>query len=228
MEPRGKKTKTQSTGLKLVPVEAKTPRQKDFFRCFRENQVISLSGYAGTGKTFIAMYQALKAVENKDFDKLLIIRSAVASRQIGFLPGNKKEKMEVYEGPYISNATKLYERSDAYQILKQRNVIQFEGSAFFRGETFDNTIVIIDEAQNMSEMELYTLLTRVGENCKIIICGDVKQDDLTNERYKEVSGYINILQILDRVPDYYEAINFEIDDIVRSGFVREFIIASTK
>lgn len=225
MESR-KSKKQQNNGLKILPVTGKTSNQKLFFQRYKNYQVISLSGYAGTGKTFCALAQACKSIENGEFQEVLIIRSAVPSRDIGFMPGNKKEKMGVYENPYISICSKLYGRGDAYSVLKQKEMIKFESSSFLRGETFDNMIIIIDEAQNMSYQELYTILTRIGENCKVIICGDTRQDDLTSERYKEQSGYDLMLKKLELVPSCFK-INFEVDDIVRSGFVKELIIATS-
>lgn len=222
---KGKKNRqSTNTGLKLLEVSALTPNQGLFFKNYNKHQVISLTGYAGTGKTFIALHQALRSLGDV-YKKVLIIRSAVSSRDMGFLPGSKKEKMEVYEGPYISNCKKLYGRGDAYQILKQKGLIEFESSSFLRGETFEEQVVIIDEAQNMSYQELYTILTRIGDNCKVVICGDVRQDDLTNERYKEVSGYAKILKTLELIPDCF-SVMFDEDDIVRSGFVKSLILVT--
>lgn len=220
-----KKQKKQQTGLKISEIEALTQSQRLFFKEFNNYQVLSMTGYAGTGKSFIALGRGLKEVEKGLYNEVLIIRSAVPGRDIGFMPGNKKEKMEVYEGPYIRICSKLYGRGDAYSVLKQKGIIHFESSSFLRGETFENSVVIIDEAQNMSYQELYTILTRVGENCKVIICGDTLQDDLTSERFKEVSGYAKILSVLRSIPSCY-SIRFSADEIVRSGFVRELILAT--
>lgn len=223
-----KKKGQQNTGLRLVPITAKTDNQKKFFGAYNKHQVISLSGYAGTGKTFIALYRALKSLEDGEVDNVMVIRSAVASRDIGFLKGDKNEKMGVYESPYIGICSKLYGRGDAYTVLKQKGQLTFESSSFMRGETFDNRVIIVDEAQNMSYQELYTLLTRLGENCKLILCGDMKQDDLTSERFKERSGFDEILKKLEMIsPEYYTSIHFNVNDIVRSGFVKEFIIATS-
>lgn len=223
------KTKSQqkiAAGFGLETVTAKTKNQKKFFQSYKHYPVISLSGWAGTGKTFCALAQALKSVEEDQYKSVMIIRSAVSSRDIGFQPGNKKEKMSVYEGPYITICNKLYGRGDAYEILKQKNILKFESSSFLRGETFENTVVIVDEAQNMSWKELYTIMTRIGDNCKVIVCGDVIQDDLTSERFKENSGYEKLLHTFDLIEeDQVMKISFDVDDIVRSGFVKQFIIA---
>jgi len=217
-----KKAKTETT-FKLLNIAAKTPRQKLFFQNYKKFEVISLTGFAGTGKSFISLYQALKSIEDGEYQEVLILRSAVPSRDIGFMPGNKKEKMNVYENPYASICTKLYNRGDAYSILKQKNIIKFEPTSFLRGETFENAVVIFDEAQNASEQEICTVLTRLGNNSKLIICGDSYQDDLTSERYKEQSGFLKVHHTL-RQMDEVLIVEFDVDDIQRSGFVKNFII----
>lgn len=226
MEATQKKTKNRkassNTGLTLNPIQGKTNNQKMFFKNFDKYQVLSLTGSAGTGKSYIAVHQALQAIDRKEYTHLMIIRSAVASRNIGFLPGNKKEKMDVYESPYITIVNKLFDCGTAYSTLKQKKIITFEPSSFLRGETFDDCVIIVDECQNMAYNELYTILTRIGDNCKVILCGDMMQDDLTSERYNEVSGYDRILKALSKTSLCYQ-INFTVDDIVRSGFVKEFI-----
>ena len=222
-----KKNKNGSGGgLKLLPLNGKTQNQKKFFSMYPNFQVISLTGFAGTGKTYIALGQALADVESGNYEEVMIIRSAVPSRDLGFMPGNKKEKMGEYETPYITICTKLYGRGDAYQVLKQKNTLKFESSSFLRGVTFENMVLVIDEAQNMNYQELYTILTRIGENCKVIMCGDTRQDDLTNERFKERSGYDLMLKKLEMVPSCAR-IEFREEDIVRSGFVKELILATS-
>ena len=228
MEPKQKKTKQQNTGLsKINPVEAKTENQKRFFQSYNNYQALSLSGFAGTGKSFVALAAALRSVDNGDYDNVLIIRSAVPSRDMGFMPGTKEEKTAVYESPYISICNKLYGRGDAYNILKQKRKLQFTTTSFLRGETFENCVVILDEMQNAAFSEIYTVLTRIGENCKIILIGDGHQDDLTSERFKEISGFNEIQKLLDLIPSC-KKIEFDVDDIVRSGFVRELIIADNQ
>lgn len=218
-----KKNKKQNTGFKLNTITAKNDKQKQFFQIYNKFQVISLVGSAGVGKSFLALYQALKSVESEDFKNVLIIRSSVPTRNIGFLPGNKKEKMEDYESPYVSLCTELYGRGDAYSVLKQKKLIEFESTSYLRGMTFNDTVIILDEAQNCSRGELYTLLTRLGENSKLIICGDTKQDDLTSERYREESGLTWALSKLRLIDAYHTTITFTPNEIVRSGFVKEFI-----
>lgn len=226
MKQTKKRKSSDSTqkGMHLNTVTPLTNNQTAFFSAFPNYDVVSLTGCPGTGKTYLALYMAFKAMENCNYANVKIIRSAVSTRDMGFLPGNLKEKMAVYESPYVAITTELYGRGDAYEILKQKGMVEFLSSSYMRGTTFSDCVVIIDEAQNMSYHELKTLLTRFGENCKYVLCGDIKQDDLTNPRYKEESGYGRILQVLEKVPSFRN-ITFDINDIVRSGFCREFIIA---
>jgi len=143
------------------------------------------------------------------------------------LPGNQKEKMKVYEAPYYDIASKLFHRGDAYDVLKTKNLVEFMSTSFIRGITLDDCIIIVDEVQNMSAMELHSIMTRVGENCRIIFCGDVRQDDLTSERKKELSGLRDFLKIIDRMVQF-DFVEFLPEDIVRSDLVKSYIIARSK
>jgi len=147
----------------------------------------------------------------------------VPTRDIGFLPGSQKDKMKVYEAPYYDIASKLFKRGDAYEILKQRNNVEFISTSFLRGSTFDDCILVVDEVQNMSDQELHTVMTRVGENCRIIFCGDVKQDDLTSERKKEMSGLRSFMGVIKKMKEF-DFVEFEASDIVRSKLVKSYII----
>ena len=221
-----KNKQQQNSGLsKVQDIQPLTSNQKLFFQNYKNYTALMLAGCAGTGKSMISIFQALKSVERGEYKEIIILRSAVSSRDIGFVPGTKKEKMEVYEGPYFSIFNKLYGRGDAYQILKQKSIVRFESTSFLRGETFEDCIVIFDECQNASYQELYTILTRVGDNCKLILCGDSAQDDLTSKRYNETSGFDKIKKLLSIVQDC-RIIDFTTDDIVRSGFVKQIILAS--
>jgi len=214
-------------GMKLSEISPKTTNQQLTFEAYDADKHILLHGSPGTGKTFLSLYLALFDLFEYDHntrDKIVVIRSATPSKEIGFLPGKESEKMANYEAPYKDIAAELFNRGDAYDILKTKNLIEFQSTSFLRGQTLDNAIIILDEAQNLTYMELKTVLTRVGDNSKIIICGDLYQDDLTSARYNQESGLSRIMKIFDRM-DCMERIEFGIDDIVRSGFVREFIIA---
>lgn len=212
-------------GFKIKDIDPMTDTQEDAFDAWDDGFNLMLHGMAGTGKTFLALYFSLSEIfeQSSYYNKLFIIRSVVPSRDMGFLPGTQKEKMKVYEGPYYDICNKLFQRGDAYEILKQRNQVEFMSTSFLRGETFDDCILVVDEVQNMSDQELHTVMTRVGENCRIIFCGDVKQDDLTSERYNEQSGLANFMKIIARMKEF-KFVEFEASDIVRSALVKSYII----
>lgn len=219
-------TETTQNTMGLKPIQPKTDNQAKAFNGFKNNNLL-LHGFAGTGKTFIALYLALKAMQNKEFKQVIIVRSAVSTRDIGFMPGNAAEKMKNFETPYFSLVNKLYGRGDAYDILKQKKQIVFMPTTFIRGIEFDDTVVIIDEAQNMSDHELHSVITRLGNNSKMIICGDIRQDDLSSARFKEFSGLAKIMKILKKM-NAIHTIEFMEDDIVRGEFMKEYIIARDK
>lgn len=219
----------QKQHFNLNPIFPITDNQIHTFNAYEQGDNLFLHGCAGTGKTFISFYLALKELESGRTrrNKLVIIRTAQASKDIGFLPGSEKQKLEVYEAPYKAICAELYNRGDAYDILKQTGVIEFHGTSFLRGTTIDNAIILIDEIQNMRQQEWYTVLTRTGDKSRVILCGDSKQDDLTSERYKEKSGITELIRLFEAMRGT-SLIHFEIDDIVRSGFVREMIQTAYK
>ena len=219
----------QQLHFDLNQIQPITDNQVRTFNAFNQGDNLFLHGCAGTGKTFISIYLALKEIEDgrSRRRKLVIIRTAQSSKDIGFLPGSEKQKLEVYEAPYKAICAELYHRDDAYDILKQKGIIEFHSTSFLRGTTIDDSIILIDECQNQRYVELRTVLTRTGDRSRVILCGDTKQDDLTSERYKESSGLHDMMKVFDRMGDM-TAIQFEIDDIVRSGFVRDFIIAENE
>lgn len=221
--------KQQRHGFGLAKINPLTSNQGDVFDAFNQDYNLMLHGVAGTGKTFIALYLALKdilnGVDNKK--KIYIVRSVVPTRDMGFLPGNQKEKARAYESPYYSICNELFGRGDAYETLKSKNIIEFITTSFIRGITLDNCIVIVDESQNMASMELHSVMTRIGQNCSIIFCGDTRQDDLTSERKKELSGLAEFMPILRRMKSF-KFIEFGEEDIVRSELVKEYIITRNK
>jgi len=219
----------QQLHFNLNHIQPITDNQVRTFNAYDQGDNLFLHGCAGTGKTFISIYLALKEIENGRTRrrKLVIIRTAQSSKDIGFLPGSEKQKLEVYEAPYKAICAELYHRDDAYDILKQKGIIEFHSTSFLRGTTIDDAIILIDECQNQRYVELRTVLTRTGDKSRVILCGDTKQDDLTSERYKEASGLADMMRVFNRMGDM-TTIEFEIDDIVRSGFVRDFIIAENQ
>ena len=210
-------------------VKPMTENQALAFQSWKQGYNLMLHGIAGTGKTFLGLYFAISEVmkPNSPYKKVFIVRSTVPTRDQGFMPGNQKQKEAVYEEPYYDIATKLFDRGDAYQILKQKQIIQFASTSYLRGCTFEDCIIVVDEVQNMSAGELHTVMTRVGENSKIIFCGDVKQDDLTSERKKEMSGLRDFMRVINNMKEF-DFIEFQIEDIVRSKLVKSYIIERDK
>jgi phosphate starvation-inducible PhoH-like protein len=203
-----------------------TQNQKRFFDAYKGGaDFMMLSGSAGTGKTFIALYKALEEVMDKSnpLNKVIIVRSAVQQRDSGFMPGSKEEKDSIYEPPYMQVCSTLFGRGDAYQRLKEQKYIEFVTTTAIRGMTFERAVVIVDECQNMSWSELNTIITRVGQYCRIIIVGDTKQNDLIKNN-RDVTGLPKFMEVAQKVPDF-ERIHFNHDDIVRSGLVKDWIIA---
>lgn len=216
----------QKQHFELKRIEPKTDNQELVFDAYNQGNHLSLIGAAGTGKTFCAIYLALKEILDmrSERNRLVIVRSALPTRNQGFLPGDLKEKSAVYELPYRAICAELFHRDDAYEILKQKGIIEFETTSFLRGVTINDAIILLDECQNLNYSETRTVLSRAGDTARFILCGDTRQDDLTSERYKEESGLATMLRVLDEMADM-EIVEFGIEDIVRSGFVREFLEA---
>jgi phosphate starvation-inducible PhoH-like protein len=209
--------------LNLMDVTPKTENQKRAFDAYRKNYNLLLYGTAGTGKTFISLAMAFKTVlAQKEFKKVIIIRSMTPSKDSGFLPGSLAEKAKIYELPYIGICAELFGRENAYESLKKLGMVEFTTTSYLRGLTMKDSIVILDEFQNAQMMEIHTVITRIGENCKVIVSGDTKQNDLT-KRY-EVSGGPDAIRILNQMPSF-RSVEFGVDDIVRSGICREWILA---
>ena len=214
----------------LVDIDPLTENQKKLFNSYASQKHLVAYGCAGTGKTFITLYNALKEVLNErtPYEKVYIVRSLVATREIGFLPGSYEDKSDIYQIPYKNMVKYMFQMpSDSefemlYGNLKAQETIKFWSTSFLRGTTLDNAIVIVDEFQNANFHELDSIITRVGENTKICFCGDASQSDLqkTNER----NGIVDFMTILRKMPSF-DIIEFGVDDIVRSGLVKEYIIA---
>jgi len=221
-----KSRKPQQSGLILEEIEPLTYTQRKVFEAYHNGDNLVLHGCAGTGKTFLSAYLGIKDILERVDNKrhVIIVRSVVPTRDMGFLPGNITEKIKAYETPYRDLLSGMFNRGDAYDILKTKGIIQFVTTSFVRGQTWDDAVIVIDEAQNLSFQELHSVITRVGENSRILICGDGKQDDLTSERFKEQSGLQQFLKVLYKM-EIFKIHNFEPDDIVRSGLVREYILA---
>lgn len=203
-----------------------TKMQGELISKYKEGNNIAAIGSAGTGKTYVSMALALEDVmENELYKQLIIVRSAVQSRDQGFMPGSLTEKMSYYETPYIDIVNDLFGRKDAYNIMKQKEMIKFMSTSFVRGLTFDNSIIIVDEMQNLNYGEFSTICQRVGQNSRIMFCGDTKQEDLNYKKhFNDISCFGKAMKIIEKM-DNFSAIKFGTDDIVRSGFVKKFIIA---
>ena len=203
-----------------------TDAQSDAFDAWDEGYNLMLHGIAGTGKTFLALNFALGEIGDKKspHKKVYIIRSTVATRDQGFMPGTKAQKEAVYEEAYPPICNILYGRGDTYSLLKQKGLVEFRSTSFLRGVTFDDCVIVVDEMQNMNDGELHTIMTRVGQNCKIIFAGDIKQDDLTSKRFNEESGIASFMKVIESMEEF-EFVEFLVDDIVRSDLVKSYIIA---
>jgi phosphate starvation-inducible protein PhoH len=213
----------------LKTFEPLTENQKLFFDAYkRQDYFIALHGVAGTGKTFCALYKAIEEVLDKanPFHKIIIVRSAVQSREIGHLPGDVDEKMDIYEQPYRQICHTLFGRHDAYLRLEEQHHIEFISTSFIRGMSFDDAIIIVDEMQNMTFEEIDTVMTRVGYRSKIIWCGDYRQTDL-NKKKNDVSGILKFFDIAHHMKAFTR-IEFTADDIVRSSLVKDYILAKMR
>ena len=214
----------------LRDIEPLTNNQKLLFNAYAENKNIVAYGCAGTGKTFITLYNAIKDVlsPTTPYEKIYIVRSLVATREIGFLPGDHEDKSTLYQIPYKHMVKYMFEMStDAdfemlYGNLKTQGTIDFWSTSFIRGTTFDNAIIIVDEYQNLNFHELDSIMTRVGQDSKIMFCGDATQSDLT--KTNERNGIMDFMRVLRLMPSL-DIIEFGVEDIVRSGLVKEYILA---
>jgi predicted ribonuclease YlaK len=228
-----KKQKLEIGSSNLISVKPITDNQKIVFDTWKKKQNQFLFGCAGTGKTFISLYLALQDVMNLQtkHDKVVLVRSLIPTREIGFLPGDEEDKAALYQVAYANMVQFMFQQpneqafSMLYEKLKQQGSLYFLSTSFLRGLTFDNSIIIVDECQNLNFHELDTIITRVGQDSKIVFCGDFGQSDLS--RTSEKNGLHDFLRILEEMEEF-NCVEFDIGDIVRSGFVRSYLIQKTK
>ena len=221
------------TSQNLVTIEPVGPAQQKAFEAYQADKNLFLTGSAGTGKTFILLHLAFKEVLDKGSpnDKVLIVRSLLPSRDIGFLPGTLDEKANLYQDPYRILVRYLFEMpneqefTQLYDKLVGQGSLEFYSTSFLRGQTFDRSIIIVDEASNLLFQELDTIMTRVGQNSKIMFAGDMAQSDLRKNN-GDRDGYHNFQAILEDM-DEFDVVEFGIGDIIRSGLVRSYLIAKT-
>lgn len=219
------KVLTKHSLQKINPI---TVNQEKTFEAFNDEKNLMLHGCAGTGKTFIMLYLAMKAILSGRVEqrRVVIVRSMLPIRDIGFLPGSQEEKMSVYTEPYYSLFDEMFpEVENPYELAKFQEIVEFMGTSYIRGITLNDAFIIVDECQNLNFHELDTIITRVGDNSKIYFCGDFFQTDLTRETEKK--GILDFMDIVKRIPSF-EEINFTENDIVRSGLVKDYIIEKNK
>ena len=217
----------EKLNFNLKTIEPLTQNQKLSFEAYHSGKNLMLHGIAGTGKSFVSLYLGLNQIlsDNSPYKKLIIVRSVVPTRDMGFLPGNSKEKAKVYEAPYYAICTELFGRSDSYEYLKSKNLVEFISTSFIRGITLNDCIIVVDEIANMTLHELDSVITRVGKNCRIIFCGDFRQSDFTREHEK--NGLVDFMSIIRRLKSF-TFIDFNEHDIVRSAMVKDYIIQKDK
>lgn len=233
-EPATRQLKPVNNTLKIKIDDLKTfqpltENQRLFFEAYKlGDYFIALHGVAGTGKTFCALYKAIEEVLDKQnpFHKIIVVRSAVQSREIGHLPGDVNEKMEIYQQPYRQICETLFGRKDAWDRLEEQHHVEFISTSFIRGMSFDDAIIIVDEMQNMTYEEIDTVMTRVGYRSKIIWCGDYRQTDL-NKRKNDVTGILKFFDIASHM-SAFTRIEFTVNDIVRSSLVKDYIMAKLR
>jgi phosphate starvation-inducible protein PhoH len=222
---RKRKTTHNKELLKVRHISPMTWAQTDMIEGYARGANIVAEGSAGTGKSFIASYLALNSLFNdKTIEKVVVVRSAVATRDMGFLPGTIQEKSEVFSIPYKQIFNDLCENGTAWDILTKKNMVEFITTSYVRGITLENSVVIIDEFQSMTAHELYSVLTRMGKNTRVIVCGDTKQTDLDGR--KEKSCYDWFMTVTTKMHDWFHVTKFIQQDIVRSEFVKALIIAT--
>lgn len=219
----GRKIKNWTTH-DLKSIRPYTPAQEDVFHGWYNNDHICLHGSAGTGKTYLGLYLALNEVLQKNQSRIIIVRSAVATREVGFLPGTLEEKVAQYEVPYRDILHDLVGKHSTYNDMKDAGIIEFMTTSFIRGLTWDNAVIVVDEGENMTFHEINSIMTRMGRNSRIIFTGDILQTDLDGKKHG-ISGMADALNVFDCMRDF-ACVEFNKNDIVRSDFVRDWIIAT--
>ncbi len=207
----------------LLTYEPITKNQEIAYEQWDEGDHLVLCGSAGTGKTFIGMYLALETILDKQYeqDKLVIVRSVVPTREMGYLPGSIEEKVDAYTAPYRAIANELFNEKMAYEMLETQGTISFMSTSFIRGQTIDDAVILVDEMQNLTFHELDSIITRVGRNTRIIFSGDYYQSDLSKETDK--NGVLHFMNIMEHMNNF-TTVEFGWADIVRSDFVRDYIM----
>lgn len=208
----------------MANVQPMTVTQKEVFQSWWNGQNLFLYGSAGTGKSFVSLFLCLESLleDSSPYDKIVIVRSAVPTREIGHLPGDIDEKTSIYEEPYRAIFDELFPFKKSYDNLKKLGKVEFVPSSFLRGTTYNNALIFVDEVQNMTFQELDTVITRVGEYSKIIFSGDMRQTDL-GQKKNDVSGFSQFFGLVRKM-DEFDCIEFLSSDIVRSGLVKSYII----
>lgn len=210
----------------LKSIRALTPAQEDLFHAWYNESHLIAHGTAGTGKTYLALYLAFQDILDKRSacDKIIIVRSNVMTREVGHLPGTLEEKMSEFERPYREICTELFGRKSTYDDMKAAGLITFMPTSSVRGLTWYNSIVFVDEAQNLNFHEIDSIMTRVGHNSRVIITGDIPQSDLSHSG-RDKSGMKDLLNVANNMQDV-TSIRFTRNDIVRGEFVKSWICAT--
>lgn len=222
---RSQKTFSQHDMNNIKPL---TRNQERVFELYSDGFNLILNGFAGCGKTFMAIYLALNEILDPEspYEKLMIVRSATNVKNQGFLPGSLEEKTAVFELPYPPIFDKIFKKKNQYKFMKESGIVEFESTSYMRGVTLDNTIVVFDEVSSATYHEISTIITRLGNNSKLILCGDTLQNDLVYDRTLQ-SGYEKFIAISNMMPDF-RSVHFTVDDCVRSDFVKSFLVAEQR
>jgi phosphate starvation-inducible protein PhoH len=217
-----KKRPVKNTGIdRPNPVEGKTPNQRFIMQEYSDGKNLLIHGLAGTGKTFLACYLASNSVFAGEQERVIIYRSAVPTRDMGFMPGSMAEKQEPYETPYRYVFAELHGRGDAYEVLTHNRHVEFSTSSYLRGLTIRDSVIIVDEVQSWTWHEIDSIMTRVGDGSRIIVCGDFRQSDLRNN--EDRTGFTKLLKVATGMPEF-AVIEMKAEDILRSGFVKSYLL----